>query len=57
VRAWASEAAILHYGGMRLYRAARPFFLGLILGDYIVPTFWAIWGTMNNTQMYMVFPH
>jgi hypothetical protein len=55
--AWALKAAILHYGGMRLYRAARPFFLGLILGDYIVPTFWAIWGTMIDTQMYMTFPH
>jgi hypothetical protein len=54
---WALKATILHYGGMRLYCAARPFFLGLILGDYIVPTFWAIWGTVIDTQMYMTFPH
>jgi hypothetical protein len=55
--AWAIKKCVLHYGGMPLYRAVRPFFLGLILGDYIVPTLWAIWGLLINAQMYMSFPH
>lgn len=55
--AWALKAAILRYGGMRLYRATLPFFLGLILGDYIVPTLWAVWGLVIGAQMYMSFPH
>jgi hypothetical protein len=55
--AWALKAAILHYGGMRLYRLTRPFFLGLILGDYLIPTLWAIWGLLIGAQMYMSFPH
>jgi hypothetical protein len=55
--AWAVKTVILRYGGMRLYRAALPFFLGLILGDYVIPTLWAIYGTASGRQMYMAFPH
>jgi hypothetical protein len=55
--AWLIKAIILRYGGMRLYRAAIPFFLGLILGDYVVPTLWALYGTASGQQMYMAFPH
>jgi hypothetical protein len=32
---WAAKLAILRYGGSRMYRVARPFFLGLILGYYV----------------------
>ncbi len=32
--AWGAKALILRLGGIRLYRTARPFFLGLILGYY-----------------------
>jgi hypothetical protein len=32
--AWLAKSLLLRYGGMRLYRAALPFFLGLILGDF-----------------------
>jgi hypothetical protein len=55
--AWVLKSVILRYGGMPLYRAAIPFFLGLILGDYVVPTLWAIWGLIIDAQMYMSFPH
>ena len=55
--AWAAKTLILRYGGVGLYRQAVPFFLGLILGDYIVPTLWGVWGTVANTQVYMSFPH
>lgn len=55
--AWMLKAVLLRYGGMRLYRAALPFFLGLILGDYVVPAMWAIYGTVTGQQMYLAFPH
>jgi uncharacterized protein DUF6785/uncharacterized protein DUF6784 len=55
--AWTLKTVLLRYGGMRLYRAALPFFLGLILGDYVVPTLWAIYGTASGQQMYLAFPH
>lgn len=55
--AWGVKAVLLRYGGMRLYRSALPLFLGLILGDYVVPTLWAIYGTLSGQQMYLAFPH
>ncbi|MBI3948207.1 MAG: hypothetical protein HY321_19980, partial [Armatimonadetes bacterium] len=32
---WVAKTAILHYGGMKLYRRALPLFLGLIFGDFL----------------------
>jgi hypothetical protein len=55
--AWACKTAILHFGGMRLYRQTVPFFLGLLLGDYVVPALWFFFGWIMGIQMYMVFPH
>ncbi|MDX1931458.1 MAG: DUF6785 family protein [Capsulimonadales bacterium] len=55
--AWGAKAITLRYGGIGAYRAALPFFLGLILGDYVVPTLWGVFGMVTDTQMYMVFPH
>lgn len=54
---WLVKSVMLRYGGIAMYRKALPFFLGLILGDYIVPTLWGIWGTCAGTQVYMAFPH
>lgn len=55
--AWAIKLAILRGGGMRLYRKALPFFLGLILGDLVVPVMWAVVGVVTGQQMYLAFPH
>ncbi|MDQ2798330.1 MAG: DUF4133 domain-containing protein, partial [Armatimonadota bacterium] len=54
---WAIKAVVVRYGGVKIYRQVLPFFLGLILGDYIVPTLWGLWGTAAHTQVYMSFPH
>lgn len=41
--AWALKGLILRYGGTRMYRVVRPFFLGLILGQFtIYGLFWVI---------------
>ena len=32
--AWAIKSAAIDYGGPRLYRRLRPFFLGLIMGEW-----------------------
>lgn len=55
--AWAIKLAILRGGGMRMYRRALPFFLGLILGDLVVPVIWAVVGVVTGQQMYLAFPH
>jgi hypothetical protein len=55
--AWLAKYLTLRYGGIRAYRTALPFFLGLILGDYIVPAIWGLWGMLTKQQLYLVFPH
>lgn len=55
--AWALKALTLRYAGIGGYRKLLPFFLGLILGDYVIPTLWGIFGMASGYQMYMVFPH
>ncbi len=31
---WFAKVLILRYGGLRAYRRALPFFLGLVLGEF-----------------------
>ena len=39
---WAAKVILLRYGGARVYRAAQPVFLGLIVGEVIAAVFWAL---------------
>ena len=43
---------ILKQGGMNLHRKLIPFFLGLILGEFIVGGVWSLIGITMNTPMY-----
>ncbi len=40
--AWLCKVLILRYGGMRLYSKARPFFLGMVLGEFTMGVLWSI---------------
>jgi hypothetical protein len=40
--AWIFKATIVRYGGMSVYQKVRPFFLGLILGEFGMAVFYAI---------------
>jgi hypothetical protein len=55
--AWLFKVAALRGGGIRLYRALLPFFLGLLLGDLLVPMGWSVIGLLTGQQMYLSFPH
>ena len=55
--AWIFKGLILRYGGMRLYRRAMPFFLGLILGEFVTSSFWTIVGAATGLQLYRTFPN
>ena len=46
------KGLILRYGGLRVYRAALPFFLGLILGEFVVGGLWQLVGALLNTNTY-----
>ncbi len=45
---WAIKRVLLRYGGGTAYRRARPFFLGLVLGEFSMASLWSlvtiIWG-------------
>lgn len=42
--AWIVKGVIMRYGGVRLYRSAMPFFLGLILGQCLIGSAWHLLG-------------
>ncbi len=52
---WLSKFIILKAGGLKLYRRARPLFLGLILGDCIMGGIWTIIGLIVG-KAYNVLP-
>jgi hypothetical protein len=53
---WLVKWLVLRYGGLRLYRQALPFFIGLILGDYVAGALWALYGCLTGVQTYRVAP-
>ena len=53
--AWFSKAMVLKIGGVRLYRKAVPFFLGLILGDYTLGCVWSLIGLIWGMPTYIVW--
>ncbi len=40
--AWLCKVFILRYGGMRLYARLRPFFLGMVLGEFTMAVLWTL---------------
>ncbi len=53
--AWLLKLVIIRYGGPRRYKTARPFFLGLIAGQFVVAGLWLVidWFTgMTDNQVF-----
>jgi hypothetical protein len=40
--AWLLKSLVIRYGGMQLYARFRPFFLGLIFGEFSCATMWTV---------------
>jgi hypothetical protein len=55
--AWLVKLLLLRYGGAKAYRPAVPFFMGLILGDFMVGSFWNLYGIVMETQVYHFWPY
>jgi len=53
--AWVAKLLIIRFGGMKMHNAAVPFFLGLVLGDYVMGSVWALYGPLNGLQTYKIF--
>ena len=40
--AWVVKSLVVHYGGMQLYSRLRPFFLGMIFGEFTSAVMWTL---------------
>jgi len=52
---WIIKWVTLKYGGLKAYRNAAPFFLGLILGEYTIGCFWNLLGIISGIRPYGFF--
>ncbi len=39
---WILKSLIVHYGGLSAFRLTRPFFLGLLVGEYLTAGLWLV---------------
>jgi len=49
--AWLVKSLILRYGGMKTFVRARPFFLGMILGEFTMILAWSVVSFATRTPM------
>jgi hypothetical protein len=50
--AWAAKTLVLKFGGLRLYRVYLDFFLGLILGDFVMGCILPVIGWILGVSTY-----
>ena len=50
---WFMKYIILRSGGLKVLKSARPFFLGLVLGQFVVAGFWSILGIALKRTIYI----
>jgi hypothetical protein len=53
--AWMIKSVILRYLGFKGYRAALPFFYGIILGDFLIGGVWTILGVALGIPIHSVW--
>jgi hypothetical protein len=46
---WLAKNLILRFGGTKMYTAAKPFFLGLIVGESTAAGFWLVMGVLLSS--------
>jgi hypothetical protein len=52
---WLLKFVVLRVGGVRGFRMAAPFFLGVLLGDYTWGCLWSLYGLVFDVQTYGVW--
>jgi hypothetical protein len=53
--AWVVKVIVLRYGGPKWYRRTRPFFLGMILGQYVSGGLWIVIDRFTGMQANYLF--
>ncbi|MCX7643602.1 MAG: hypothetical protein N2116_07345, partial [Armatimonadetes bacterium] len=54
--AWLLKASLIRWGGLVMHRQTMPFFMGLVLGDYLMGSFWSLWGCWQKKPAYNFLP-
>jgi len=54
---WVFKLLLFRYAGLAGYRRAAPFFLGLLLGEFIVGSLISLLGVVMGTRMYVFWPY
>ncbi len=49
---WLIKSIIMKFGGLKALRRASPFFLGVILGEYAIGSFWSALSVILQRRMY-----
>jgi hypothetical protein len=49
---WFIKRLLVQFGGIRRYRSAVPFFIGLVLGEFVVGSLWSIVGIILGIPTY-----
>ncbi len=55
--AWVIKGLILRHGGLKQYRKLVPFFMGLMLGEFMVGGFLCAFGTLTGKPVYSFWPY
>lgn len=50
--AWLAKSLITRYGGAKAYQRAIPFFVGLVMGEFVVGSLWGILGAVLQMPVY-----
>lgn len=50
--AWVIKLLITRYGGASAFRKAIPFFVGLVIGEFVVGSLWGIYGAIIGRAVY-----
>jgi hypothetical protein len=51
-----AKLVVTRYSGLRGYRRLLPFFMGLMLGEYLIGCTWSLWGILVGVRAYDFFP-
>ena len=52
---WLVKFSLLKFFGLKAYQQAVPFFLGLVMGDYVFVSLWSLLGTIFGIPTYVLW--
>ena len=52
---WIAKSVLMHYGALGMYRKAKPFFMGLVVGEFLAAGIWVAVGAFTGLRGYRFF--